>query len=95
MSERINHFHKILARHQGNNCHAQRERIITAIQELGSVTTFEAIRYLDCYDPRPRVWELRHLIGHKIITHMRAEQTESGVLHRIGVYMMAARETAK
>lgn len=93
MSERENHLRSILARFQGNDCNAQRERILTAIQELGSVTTFEAIRFLDCYDPRPRVWELRHQIGHKITTHMRAEQTESGAFHRIGVYMMAARET--
>ena len=91
MSERENHLRNILARIQGNDCNAQRERILTAIKELGSVTTFEAIRFLDCYDPRPRVWELRHLIGHKITTHMRAAQTESGVFHRIGVYMMAAR----
>lgn len=92
MSARINHLQNILARHQGIDANTQRQRILAAIQELGSVTTFEAIRFLDCYDPRPRIWELRHLLGYKIVTHMRAEQTESGVFHRIGVYMMAPKD---
>ena len=88
MSARIEALAAILARHPGTDSEAQRTRMLTAMQELGSVTTYEAIRFLDCYDPRPRVWELRHKDGHKIKTHMRAEQTDSGVFHRIGVYFL-------
>jgi hypothetical protein len=88
MIDRKIHLQAILERHQGIDANAQRTRIFTAMQELGSVTTYEAIRHLDCYDPRPRIWELRHIHGHKIKTHMRAEQTESGIFHRIGVYFL-------
>ncbi|WP_227743207.1 helix-turn-helix domain-containing protein [Burkholderia cenocepacia] len=34
--------------------------------------------------------ELRHRHGHHITTAMRAEQTESGVLHRVGVYFLSS-----
>jgi hypothetical protein len=56
--------------------------------ELGSITTFEAMRFLDVFDPRPRIHELRHTDGHPIRTTMRAGQTESGVVHRVGVYAL-------
>lgn len=92
MSDRQNQLRTILERFKGIDAAAQRTRILTAMQEHGSVTTFEAIRFLDCYDPRPRIWELRHLFGHKIKTHMRAEPTESGELHRIGVYILEGKE---
>ncbi|MFP5391638.1 MAG: helix-turn-helix domain-containing protein [Gammaproteobacteria bacterium] len=77
----------ILAALPGKDTYTQRQRMLTAIQELGSVTTFEGSRYLDCYDPRARVHELRKE-GARIKTVMRAEQTESGVMHRVGVYIM-------
>jgi hypothetical protein len=79
----------ILAAMPGNDTNTQRQRMLTAIQKLGSVTTFEGSRYLDCYDPRARIHELRRE-GSRIKTVMRAEQTESGVLHRVGVYLMEA-----
>lgn len=90
MSNRETQLRAILARFSGIDANAQRTRLVSAMRELGSVTTFEAIRLLDCYDPRPRIWELRHLHGYKIKTHMRAEQTESGVFHRIGVYFLVS-----
>lgn len=79
----------ILAAMPGNDTHTQRQRMLTAIQKLGSVTTFEGSRYLDCYDPRARIHELRR-DGSRIKTVMRAEQTESGVMHRVGVYLLEA-----
>ena len=60
------------------------------MKETGSITTFEATRLLDVYDPRPRVHELRHQFGYPITTAMRAEQTESSVLHRVGTYFLTA-----
>lgn len=77
----------ILADMPGTDAFTQRLRMLTAIQKLGSVTTFEGSRYLDCYDPRARVHELRQG-GHRIKTVMRAEQTESGAVHRVGVYLL-------
>lgn len=78
----------ILARMPGNDTATQRARLLTAMYELGSVTTFEAMRYLDVFDPRPRIHELRHQYGYNIKTVTRAEQTESGVFHRVGVYVL-------
>ncbi|CAN7463645.1 Helix-turn-helix domain protein [compost metagenome] len=80
----------ILKKIPGNDTAAQRQRVLAAIKALGSITTFELMRHLDVYDPRPRIFELRHNEGQKIVTVRRAEQTESGVVHRIGVYMMRA-----
>jgi hypothetical protein len=94
MSDRENHLRAILARHPGNESSSQRLRIHTAMQELGSVTTYEASRHLDCYDPRPRVWELRR-DGIQIKTHVRMVQTESGVSHRVGVYMLDSSQGGK
>jgi hypothetical protein len=79
----------ILARMPGNDSATQRARMLTAMHKLGSVTTFESMRYLDVFDPRPRIHELRHTDGHPIKTVMRAEQTESGVMHRVGVYFLS------
>jgi hypothetical protein len=78
----------ILRRLPGNDVETQRIRMLTAMHELGSVTSYEGSRCLDCYDPRARVHELRNA-GHAITTVMRAEETESGVIHRVGVYFLS------
>lgn len=78
----------ILAAMPGTDAFTQRQRMLTAIQKLGSVTSFEASRYLDCYHPPARVFELRK-DGHKITTVMRPERTESGKVHHVGVYLMS------
>lgn len=46
------------------------------------------MRYLDIYDPRPRIFELRRRCGFCIRTATRREQTEARVFHRIGVYSL-------
>lgn len=78
---------RILAQMPGNDSASQSARILAAIQTLGSITSFEASRYLDCYDPRARVHQLRNS-GHSVVTVMRHEETESGVAHRIGVWSL-------
>jgi len=88
VKDRQKRLRAILRRFPGNSCAQQRERLLVAMQETGNVTTFEATRVLDVYDPRPRVFELRHRFGYRITTAMRAEQTESGVLHRVGTYFL-------
>ncbi|QET29525.1 helix-turn-helix domain-containing protein [Burkholderia multivorans] len=80
----------ILKRLPGNDASTQRARMLAAMCELGNITTFEAMRFLDVFDPRPRIHELRHSHGYSITTAMRAEQTESGILHRVGVYFLSS-----
>lgn len=76
---------------------AQQARLLTAIQKLGSVTTFEAMRHLDVFDPRPRKLELVRA-GYPIQLAWDQIETEAGVLHRVGRYFIArdaASEVAK
>ena len=77
---------EILHTMPGNDSEVQRNRMLTAMQRLGSVTSYEGSRFLDCYDPRARIYELR-LAGYRVTTIMRATPTESGVLHHVGVYV--------
>lgn len=77
----------ILARFPGNNAATQRTRMLAAMKETGHVTTLESMRLLDVYDPRPRVFELRR-DGNHIQTVVTKAETESGVLHRIGLYFL-------
>lgn len=89
MTDRQTSLAAILRRHPGNDTATQRTRMLTAMQTLGHVTSYEGSRFLDCYDPRARVHELRKKHGHLITTVMRNEETESGVLHRVGVYFLS------
>ena len=90
MSPRAESLPMILHDMPGNDFEAQRNRMIAAMERLGHVTTFEASRYLDCYDPRPRIHELRNA-GKRIKTVVRQEQTENGVHHSVGVYFLEGR----
>lgn len=78
----------ILKAHPGNSCAAQCERIRAALAQF-PLTTFEAMRYLDCYDPRARVMRLRDE-GHAIVTHWRTVTSEAGTKHRVGLYALEA-----
>jgi hypothetical protein len=84
---------QILSKIPGNDSASQRARLMAAMQELGHVTSYEGSRLLDCYDMRARIHELRKA-DHKITTVMRAEQTESGAVHHIGVYFLTAGKEA-
>ena len=76
----------ILAAHPGNSCAVQCVRIRAALSRF-SLTTFEAMRHLDVYDPRARELQLRHA-GESITTTWSHITTESGHLHRVGVYVL-------
>jgi Helix-turn-helix domain len=80
-------FARILADFPGTGTEAQCTRLREALAVF-SVSTFEAMRYLDLYDPRARVCQLRKR-GHRIDTHFTKVQTESGDLHRVGVYVIS------
>lgn len=77
--------------HPGTSSTTQCERIREALAQF-SITTFEAMRYLDCYDPRARVMQLRNA-GEPIVTHWRTVTTESGDRHRVGLYALDNRGT--
>lgn len=80
-----NILHKLPGNHSARQC----ERLLDAMHTLGSITSYEASRFLDCYDPRARIFKLRRE-GNEIVTVMRHEETESGVPHRIGVWFLQA-----
>ena len=85
--ERIDALHTIRDRNKGEASATQRARLLDALQTVGHVTTFEAMRFLDIFDPRPRKLELVRE-GHAIITTRRVCETESGEKHTIGVYSL-------
>ena len=78
----------ILAEHPGNTCTVQCARIRAALSRF-SLTTYEAMRHLDIYDPRARILQLRKA-GERIDTHWTQIATEAGHLHRVGVYVLGA-----
>jgi hypothetical protein len=76
----------ILEEHPGNSCEVQCTRIRAALSRF-NLTTFEAMRHLDIYDPRARVMQLRNA-GESIMTAWTRIATESGSLHRVGLYVL-------
>lgn len=76
----------ILLAYPGGTNMAQCRRVRAALSE-GNLTTFEAMRYLDVYDPRARVMQLRRS-GDQIDTHWQVIHTESGDRHRVGLYVL-------
>ena len=85
---RISALHAIRDSIPGTSGKVQQLRLLTAIQTLGSVTTFEAMRNLDVFDPRPRKLELVRA-GHPIQLTWDRTETEAGTVHRIGRYYLA------
>jgi len=84
---RISALRAIRDQHKDMSASTQRACLLDALQTLGHVTTFEASRYLDLYDPRARKMELVKA-GHCILTTWRQVPTESGKCHRVGVYSL-------
>jgi hypothetical protein len=85
----------IRAAFKGTASRSQAARLLEALS-CYSITTFEAMRYLDVYHCPARVLQLRKQ-GHKIATHWQTVITEAGVKHRVGLYALesgASHETA-
>ncbi|MFS2047911.1 helix-turn-helix domain-containing protein [Variovorax sp. Varisp41] len=85
--ERIAALRAICDRNSSGTSSAQRARLLEALRSMKYVTTFEAMRYLDIFDPRPRKLELTRK-GYRIVTTWCVVKTESGYHHRIGVYSL-------
>lgn len=86
-ARRIAALHAIRDKHRGDTSSTQAARLLEALQALQHVTTYEASRHLDLYDPRARKLNLVKA-GHRIVTSWRKVETESGQLHRVGVYTL-------
>jgi len=65
---------------------SQAARLLEALSRY-SITTFEAMRYLDVYHCPARILQLRKQ-GHKIVTHWQTVLTEAGERHRVGLYLL-------
>jgi hypothetical protein len=87
MSNRNQVFADLLAENTATNTVNQRQRLAKALIKLGSVTTFEAMRFLGIYDPRPRKLELLAQ-GFDIALVWDTTITEDGAKHRIGRYVL-------
>lgn len=74
---------------KGTASRSQRARLLEALSRY-SVTTFEAMRYLDVYHCPARILQLRKQ-GYRITTHWQVVQTESGERHRVGLYVLEGR----
>ena len=85
-ADKIKALYALRDLHPGVNSHAQCHRVRAALGQF-SLSTFEAMRYLDVYDPRARVMQLRNM-GHVIDTHWQTVVTEAGESHRVGVYTL-------
>jgi hypothetical protein len=83
--ERIARLHAVRDRFIGDATSTQCDRLLAALRELGHVTTFEGMRYLDLYDPRARKLQLVKA-GHPVIMTWRTILTEAGEKHRVGLY---------
>lgn len=70
----------------GTGGRVQCDRLLAALR-LFPLTTFEAMRRLDVYHVPARVLQLRK-DGHRIITLRRTVETEAGVEHRVGLYVL-------
>ena len=86
-SNRNQVFADILANDNHIDSHSQRRRLIKALEILGTVNTYEAMRQLDIYDPTARKAELLKL-GYDIVCIKRKVQTESSEWHRVGHYTL-------
>lgn len=73
-------------RHPGTSCAAQRDRLMEALGRY-ALTSFEGTRYLDCYDTRKRISELKDE-GVPIDRHWVTIVTECGQKHRVRLYVL-------
>jgi hypothetical protein len=70
----------------GTASRSQAARLLEALSRY-SITTFEAMRYLDVYHCPARILQLRKQ-GYKIATHWQTVITEAGERHRVGLYAL-------
>lgn len=92
--EKIARLEKIRDSIPGTTCQAQHDRIMAALA-LGTLTTYEITRHLDCYDATARISDLRNKLGERIDTCWHKVVTESGDVHRVALYVRAPTQKGK
>ena len=70
----------------GTTGRRQADRLLAALRQF-PITTFEAMRQLDVYHAPARVLQLRKA-GYNIITLRQRVETEAGVAHNVGLYVL-------
>jgi len=73
----------------GNSAADQRERLLAAIHERGSISTFESRRDLDIMHPSARIMELKKR-GEPIQTVRVPEVSPAGKVHNVARYYLAS-----
>lgn len=71
---------------RGTDADTQARRALAALR-LFPLTTFELMRGLDVYHAPARIRDLRE-DGHNIITLRKTVETEAGVKHTVGLYVL-------
>ena len=77
----------IKCKYTGNSAATQRDCIMAALA-VTSLTTVEAVRWLDIVRPGARISELRNDFGEPIVTTWCDELTEAGEIHRVARYVL-------
>ena len=71
-----------------NSTEAQRKRLMDWLRVHRMIDTIKARRDLDIMMPAARVHELRHKLGYEIDLVWIEQPTDSGKLHRVGLYVL-------
>ena len=87
---KIDYLRKLAKSNSGTDNKSQCARLREALSRY-SLTTFEAMRYLDIYHVPARILQLRRA-GETIITSWQCVETEQGHTHRVGLYTLGAKE---
>lgn len=74
---------------------AQRDRVLKHLQTNGSATTIELRHDLDVLAPAPRVFELRHIYGHNIVTLWEWDYNPKGGRHLVARYELLKGDNTK
>lgn len=82
-------FTRIISSWPENTAAHQRARLFEVLKVHGSVTTLEAMRFLDIVDPRARIVEIRKE-GYTIKTSWVRQPSECGRMHCVGMYTFGA-----
>lgn len=77
----------IARKHKGGSARSQRDRIMEGLKAHGALATIDMRRDLDVMSPAPRILELRR-DGQPIQTEWVTQATDSGKLHRVGLYVL-------
>ena len=84
---RVDRLVNIYRKCTGNHHTSQSVRMALALQELGSVSTYECRQLLDIYCPTARKSDLVRQ-GYRIETHWQSIESDCGQTHRVGLYVL-------